>query len=216
MIDCYQLIKNVKIIDSPHPSARHGNILIKKQTQAKIDKIVGVGDFSLPTNSKITLTKADGAFTCPGFIDLRAHLCAKGAKKDVSAVLEASKRGGYSLSIICPDEKADNAPIDNGVTRLDFLSRASDIQNISKRPLGVYDDGSLNAAALQDVMRYCKEQNLTLFLKCEEHSMSGGVMNEGERARQMKAPMISPLCEELALAKYLLLAKNTVCKIHVQ
>ena len=213
MIESYRHIKNVKIIDSPHSSSQYADILIKKSENG--DRIVEIGKFKLPQNSKITITDAKGAFACPGFVDLRAHLCAKGGKRDTNAVLEAAKRGGYSLAIICPDEKGECKPTDTPATRLEFLTRASDIQNLQDRPIGLYDDGSLDAATLREVMRYCAKNGITLFLKCEERSMSGGVMNEGERARQMKAGMIPSLCEELALARYLMLARDTGCKIHV-
>ena len=45
--------------------------------------------------------------------------------------------------------------------------------------------------------------------------MSLGVMNEGERSHQMKIASIPSISEELALAKYLMLSKDTECKIHV-
>jgi len=219
MIESYHLIKNTKIIDNPGSVARYADILIKNANGESKAHIEQVGRVTLPQNAKISVTDAHGAFACKGFVDLRAHLCAKGAKKDVPAILAAAKKGGYSLALICPDSDNEQTSVQNDSTRLEFLKRASscDILSdiLSAKCVGLYDDGSLDSASLRSVMRLCAQNGVTLFLKCEERSMCGGVMNEGERARQLNAPTISPLCEELALARYLLLAKDTGCTVHV-
>lgn len=234
MTESYIYIKNTKIIDSSLSSTKYSDILIKKGDNGAY--IEQMGKVLLPKGAKIAVTDAKGAFACPGFVDLRAHLCAKGSRRDAAAVDAAARAGGYSMAVICPDTLPTANTKDaflelkssinkSRTTQLDLLADltvsglGNEISNLDalfeSGACGFYDEGAADTKILRDAMRACAKKDCTLFVKCRERSLWGGVMNEGERAKQMKMSQTPNLCEELALAKYLMLAKDTGCKLHV-
>ncbi len=221
MTESYSYIKNARLIDSSLSSAKYADILIQNTENGA--RIVQMGKVLLPKGAKIAVTDAKGAFACPGFVDLRAHLCATGSKPDAPAVREAARVGGYSRVLTCPDgasaqslTSSINRSGDVQLMTLSDLCASKSCADISELgAMGFYDEGALNSKLLRDAMRLCAQNDHTLFVKCQDASLSGGVMNEGERAKQMKMSGTPALCEELALARYLMLAKDTGCKIHV-
>lgn len=225
MTESFTYIKNVKIIDGSHEAAKHSDVLIKNDASGA--RIAQIGEVSLPQNAKISVFSANGAYACPGFIDMRAHLCAKGAKADAQSVSAAATLGGYSLAVICPDMPNDSklALTPEKFKNLSFLApliedheaqKTTDLDaRIQGGAIGFYDESTQDTFLLRKAMRECAQKGYTLFVKCAEKSLDGGVMNEGPRALQMKAAQIPALCEELALARYLMLARDTGCKLHV-
>lgn len=221
MTESYSYIKNAKIIDSSLLGAKYADILIKKDENGS--KIINIGNVDLPKGAKIAVYDAKGAFACPGFVDLRAHLCAEGAKPDFDAVLNAAKAGGYSHVVISPDNAGDKDLSDclkrsfGGVSiyTLEKLSGIPLNESRLQTAAGFYDSGETDTKTLREAMRVCAQNGQTLFVRCRDLSLHGGVMNEGERARQLNVSQIPSLCEELALARYLMLAKDTGCRIHV-
>ena len=228
MSESYIYIKNAKIIENSLHGAGYGDILIKNGENG--GKIVQMGKVVLPKGAKISVTDAKGAFACPGFVDLRTHLCAKGSRKNASAVNAAALAGGYSTLLLCPDtlprlsDPMGEAELGKEIgvfkdTRVLLLADVDEIEKLAQPALesvvGFYDEGGTDTKVLRECMKLCAQKGRTLFVKCAEKSLWGGSMNEGERARQLGATQTPALCEELALVKYLMLAKDTGCRLHV-
>ncbi|HZK02554.1 MAG TPA: dihydroorotase [Anaerovoracaceae bacterium] len=73
------------------------------------------------------------------------------------------------------------------------------------------DDTNLMLVA----MEIATDLGLPIFSHCEEKTLSGGVMNEGERSAELKYPGIPSESEELIVARDILLAKLAGCSLHL-
>lgn len=81
-------------------------------------------------------------------------------------------------------------------------------QNSSFRPVSL--------DALQKAMQECAKRNLLVILSRPEASLcEGGLVNEGKISKLLKVKGIPSTAEEISVAKYLLLADATGCKIHI-
>jgi dihydroorotase len=214
------------------------DVLIKNKNASEPARIVAKGHVELPKDAKIRVIDAKGAYACPGFTDLRTNLAPQGAgvRQDPASVTAAAEAGGYSICLVCPPTAE---PIDTlkalNIQKSSFsASERTTLKSLATMTvggfghenvnfkamldagaMGFYDCGSAAANVMREAMTRCFELGATIYLKCCESSLSGGIMNEGQRALQMKLGAIPSLCEELALAKNLMLAKDTGCKIHV-
>jgi len=68
---------------------------------------------------------------------------------------------------------------------------------------------------MQRAMELAEEFDLPVFAHTEEESLAGGVMHRGRRAWELGLPGIPAEAEEIIVARDILLAKNTGCRLHL-
>lgn len=64
-------------------------------------------------------------------------------------------------------------------------------------------------------MEAAEEYDLPIFSHTEEPSLAGGVMHRGRRAWELGLPGVPSEAEEIIVARDILLAKNTGCRLHL-
>ena len=84
--------------------------------------------------------------------------------------------------------------------------------------VGFTDDGRPveDSGIMLAAMERCAERNYLIISHCEELSLSrGGVMNDGRTSRLLGVKGITNAAEEVMIARDLILAEQTGCRLHV-
>jgi dihydroorotase len=182
----------------------------------------------------------EGYWVMPGFIDLHVHFRDPGflEKEDIESGIRAAAKGGYTTVCCMPNTLP---PLDHP-DRLDYVTqKAQDVGGVNVLPVAAITKGQLGkelvdmkelakhgACAFSEdgktvadvnLMRQSMEEvrdlGLTIFSHTEEVSLAGGVMNLGPRSFALGVAGIPAEAEELIVARDILLAKNTGCKLHL-
>lgn len=180
-------------------------------------------------------------FALPGLIDMHTHLREPGFehKEDIQSASKAALHGGFTTITAFPNTN----PTLDSVPRLEHLKALIDAKALVKiLPVASLTKGlkgeelsdfkalkDAGAAAFTDDGRGVQDQ--ALFLKAlrelktldvpillheeDELLLQKGVMNEGERAKMLGLPGISPVVEEIMSSRDILLAKHTGARIHL-
>lgn len=238
----YLLLKNARIADTAKRSLCDSDILIRQKSDDHESEIIAIGDnISIPPGEDIILKMVNlhGQIVCPSFIDMRCDICEPGNRnrEDFESLGAAASAGGFSSLVSLPltgltatDEIITDYIIQNehrtgGVRILPSVpvtvggspDKLSDFDAlISKGAVAFYDDGSADTPTLLRAMKICAEKDLLLITHCEERSLIGdGVMNSGAMSKMLGLKAIPASAEEIAIARNLILAEETGCRIHV-
>lgn len=184
---------------------------------------------------------AAGAFVCPGFVDLHVHLREPGFehKETIETGLRAAARGGFTAVATMPNTQ----PVcDNPRTLQWIIDRARTAGGVRVYPIASITRGSRGSeladlvamAALgcrmfsndgqpvDDAETMLRAMALVQRLggvvadHCEDRSLARhGVMHECAQAEKWGLPAQSPLSEEVHIARDILLAEQTGCRLHI-
>ena len=183
---------------------------------------------------------AAGLVVCPGLVDMHVHLREPGFeyKEDIDSGTRAAAAGGVTSVVAMPNTK----PVcDNPDAVRDVLARAEARAHVHVYPaaaitrgsgggelcdyeelkaagaVALTDDGRPveNAAMMMEAMRRAARCGLAIISHCEEISLSGGVMNEGETARRLGVRGITHSFESVQAARECALAMETGCPVHI-
>ncbi|WP_243441139.1 dihydroorotase [Dethiobacter alkaliphilus] len=184
---------------------------------------------------------AAGKVVVPGFIDLHTHLRQPGgeAKETVLTGSRAAAAGGYTGITALPNTRPviDNAQMvarQNELAAKANLVRVWPVGAVTKGSEGnelaeiggmvkqgaraVTDDGRgvPDARLLRNAMLYCRELDIPLFEHCEEEALAGnGQLHEGVVSARLGLQGMPAAAETVMLARDLVLAKETGCRIHI-
>ena len=184
---------------------------------------------------------ASGCMVMPGLIDLNAHFREPGYehKETIRTGARAAARGGYTTVCMMPNTKPaiDNVDILNfvnekadEVTDLNLYTIAAmtagqegeyltDFEALKDAgAIAVSDNGGtiMNARTARQAMRQAAEVDIPVFAHCEDTNLAArGVMNAGERAKELGLFGIMDSVEDVIVARDILLAKNTGAKLHI-
>lgn len=227
------LIKNGYILDPSTKKEGFYDLYIEegiiKELKAKIER---EADESID---------AAGRYVMPGFIDLHVHLREPGYeyKETIATGAKAAAKGGFTT--ICPMpntnpvtdsremiktilQKAKEEAIVHilpigAVTRGQLGAELSDIKGMVKAgAAAISEDGKsvMNTALYRMGMVAAKEAGIPVFAHCEDKDLvEGGVLNEGEKSRELGMPGISNAVEDVIAARDILLAKDTGVRLHL-
>ena len=228
------LIKNGRVIDPANGLDQVGDVLVRD------GKITGVGQMN--GGSDVEVIDAADKLVVPGLIDLHVHFREPGdeGEETIASGSAAAVAGGFTSVACMPNT---DPTIDNEAT-VDFVYRQAAKANlanvyatgaITKKREGkelaemgqmvrggvvaFTDDGSgvQNAAVMLRAFQYASMFDKVLMQHCQDNDIAGdGCMNSGYQATVLGLPGMSPLAEELMIARDLQLLQQTTARYHVQ
>lgn len=227
------LIKNAYIVDAEQDYPNPADILIQDGIIKKISS-----KLELSTDRVID---AKGLTVIPGLVDMHCHLREPGYeyKETVATGSRAAAKGGYTTICCMPNTKPviDNAEVLqtlNGTIARDAVINVLPIAAVSMQQqsqslvdmkslkesgaVAFSDDGQpvTNNFLMREALQNAKEHQLLIIDHCEDHALvNKGVINEGEKARELQLPGISALSEELPIMRDIMLAQEVDYKIHI-
>ncbi|MDD3153725.1 MAG: dihydroorotase [Victivallaceae bacterium] len=183
-----------------------------------------------------------GKIVCPGFIDLHVHLRQPGnvAAETIASGTAAAAAGGFTAVVAMPNTSpaADNAGaieylrqmaartgmvrvIPCGCLTKNYAGEEmAGIGSLAQAGvLALSDDGKCiqDHSLMRHVMQYARSFHLPVLDHCEENSLKGGgVMHEGTWSVLLGMSGIPSIAEELIVARDIMLARDTGCRIHIQ
>jgi dihydroorotase len=226
------LIHGGTLVDPGQGSERPANLLIRDGRIAQVTEDRPAADAAID---------AAGAFVCPGFVDLHVHLREPGFehKETIETGLRAAARGGFTAVAPMPNTQ----PVcDTPRTLQWILERARAAGGVRVYPIASITRGSrgneladLMAMAALGCRMFSNDgqpvddaetmlRAMTLVRRlggvitdhCEDRSLArGGVMHESDQAEKWGLPALSPLAEEVHIARDILLAEQTGCRLHI-
>jgi dihydroorotase len=184
---------------------------------------------------------AKGKLVTPGLIDIHVHLRDPGYeyKEDIATGTRAAVIGGFTSVACMPNTNPVN---DNKTVTLYVLAKARESGMANVFPVGsitrglkgeilsemgelkeagclaLSDDGKpvCNGEMMRNAMEYARPFGLTLISHAEDLSLVGtGVMNEGFVATELGLKGIPWVAEDAAVARDVMLAEFTGCRLHV-
>lgn len=183
---------------------------------------------------------ADGIAVFPGFCDVHVHFREPGFsyKETIKTGSMAAAAGGYTsvcsmpnlnpvpdgleslrvqTEIIERDSVIDVRPY-GAITKGEKGKILADIDELAPYVCAFSDDGKgvQNEEILLSAMKKCAELGKIVALHEEDESLLlGGVINDGERAKELGIKGICSMSEYLPLQRDIFLAKEAKAKIHI-
>ncbi len=183
---------------------------------------------------------AGGKWVVPGLIDLHVHFRAPGFeyKEDIESGAKAAAKGGFTTVCCMPNT---NPVIDNECVVEYIYAMAKRANGVNVLPIGaitkgqqgesladigkmkehgicaISEDGKtvMDSGLLKKAMSYAKPFGLVMMSHTEDRTLTGGAMNAGENAQLFGIKGIPREAEEIIVARDILLAKYTGCKLHL-
>lgn len=197
-------LKGGRLLD---PAARRdgvGEVLVVDGEIASIGpKVDGAG---------AKVIELDGAWVCPGFIDLHSVLH---DERDLDAALA----GGFTTVVAAPEShqlRSDRltllyaAPLTQGLEGNELGEVATDAVCLSQgfKPLA-------KAGVLRRALQYSASRGKLLMLHAEDPSLTGhGVIGEGVTATRLGLPSVPVSAEAAVIARDLLILEETGGRLH--
>ncbi|WP_033167862.1 dihydroorotase [Clostridium sp. KNHs205] len=184
---------------------------------------------------------AEGLFVMPGFIDLHVHLREPGFeyKETIKTGAMSAARGGFTT--ICPmpntkpaidsrdmvewvNHKAKEEAVVHilpigAVTIGQAGDQLADIKGMKEAgAAAISEDGKsvMKITVYKDGMLAAKKAGIPVFAHCEDKDLVGrGVINAGNKARELDLPGITNGVEDIIAIRDILLAKETGARLHL-
>ncbi len=227
------VLANARILDPAQNLDREGDLVIE---DGKIDGIVAAG-----SASGDDIRDCRGKLVTAGLIDIHVHVREPGFeyKEDIESGTRAAAAGGFTAVCCMPNTNPsiDSAAVVRqiierakqvgsarvypiaGLTRNMAGDRLSEIADLKSEGACAISDDAFpiqNAETMRRGMEYCSQFGMVLMTHNEDQSLTqGGAMNEGYTATVMGVPGIPRVAEDIAVARNILLAELTGCKLHL-
>jgi dihydroorotase len=225
------LLKNIRLLNPEQNLDEVTDILIING----IIKEIG----NIKTSANIKTFEFENAICSPGFFDMHVHFREPGYEQ--AETLEtgslSAAAGGFTAVAIMPNTTPS---LDNGDMIKSIKSKTQDFL-VDVYPIGAVtvgrkgdqlaplaemaeegaiafsDDGVAvkTAKLLRYALEYSSMVNRTVIEHCEDESLAGGAMNEGEVSTELGLPPVPSIAEELTIARDILVAEYTNAPIHI-
>lgn len=227
------LIKNAQIVDSVEDFQGTWDVLIRNGEIAEIDRNLDChGD---------QVIDVKGLTVLPGFVDMHCHLREPGFehKETVASGSAAAARGGYTTICCMPNtrpviDSEESLSMLTEIIKRDALVNVFPIAAISVNQKGealtdmvrlkengavaFSDDGQpvYDSALMESALEKAKQHELLLIDHCEAQELvKGGVINQGEKSKELGLCGISNLSEELPIERDVKLADKIGSRVHI-
>lgn len=183
---------------------------------------------------------AKGLYVFPGFIDLHEHTRDPGQteKEDILSCARAAARGGYTTILAMPNtvpvvdhpdvvdyvkHKAEMAPIRvlqvGAITKGMRGEELSDIEGMVAAGIpAISEDGKsvMNSGLYRRAMELAAELHIPVLAHCEDKNLvQGGVVNADAVTAAFGLPGITNSVEDVIIARDIMLARDTGCRLHL-
>ena len=193
------LIKGGRVLDPASKTDAVKDVLFEDGVILKVAENI--------TDDAENVIDADGMFVMPGLIDLHVHFREPGFehKETIRTGARAAARGGFTTVCAMPNTK----PAIDSVEMVRYIiDKAKEVTDINVLPIAAITAG-------QDG-EYITEVDIPVFAHCEDKNLvARGVMNAGEKAKEMGFYGIMNAVEDVIVARDILLAKNTGARLHL-
>jgi len=216
-------IRNGLIVNPESGFMGKGSVWIEGDVIVCIETEVGVaGVMPKWADSPDAIIDAENKWITPALIDLHVHLREPGFeyKEDIASGCAAAAKGGFGT--ICCMPNTDPA-IDCGEAVVYVKNRAKQIGGVTVLPVGAITKGQQGKklAAIEEMA----EQGICAISEDGKSVMNSKLMRDGMlKAAQLNLPVFShaedetlasaAISEELIVARDILLAKETGCRLH--
>lgn len=229
-----RIVAGGRVVDPSQHIDREADVLIED------DRIVAITEPGTAANGAERVD-ARGKVVAPGLIDIHVHLREPGFeyKEDIESGTRAAAAGGFTRVCCMPNT---NPAIDTAAVVRQILERADQVGSARVHPIGaatramqgdqltemadlkaagavaISDDAFplQNADTVRRVMEYCAMLGLPLLTHNEDKRLTEkGAMNEGYTATVMGIPGMPRVAEDIAVARNILLARLTGCRLHL-
>lgn len=227
------LIKNGRVIDPASNTDEVKDILVE-------DGIIKCVEKDIDVKAEHVIDAA-GYMVMPGLIDLHVHFREPGFehKETIRTGARAAARGGFTTVCCMPNTK----PVIDSVEMVKMvIDKAKEVTDVNVLPIAaitagqdgeyitdfeklyangaiaVSEDGKsvMNARVARQAMRLAAQVGIPVFAHCEDKNLvARGVMNAGNKARELGFYGIMNAVEDVIVARDILLAKNTGAKLHL-
>jgi len=212
----------------------HGGLLIEGE------RIIAVGkDVTSANVAGAEVHDCKGKMLLAGVIDMRVFTGEPGSeyRESLASASEAAAAGGVTTMIVMPNTN----PVVDDAAMVDFIQRrARDTAKVRVAPMAAITKGCAgdaiaelglmkeagavaatdgiksvaNAALLRRAMLYARDHDILIVQHVDEPSLSGGMMNAGERASLLGLSGSYGLSEVMLLERDLRLVEMTGCRYH--
>ncbi len=231
------LIRGGRVIDPVSGRDETGSIVI---VNGKVEDFLPGG--SEPGTFDGKTVDASGKWVLPGLIDMHVHLRDPGYewKEDIRSGTTAAASGGFT-SVACmantnpvndhPEvtryirEKASAQgmahvfPVAAVTRRLEGREMTDFVELAEAGAVAFSDDGMpvQSSLVLRRVLEYAGAFDFLVMEHAEDHELSeGGAANESWTSLRLGIPGVPAAAEEIAIARDILLARLTGCRLHIQ
>lgn len=229
------LLKGGYLIDPASNKEGIYDVLVVGEHVAQVEPQIQV------TDETIQVINCEGKYIMPGFIDLHVHLREPGFeyKETIQTGTLAAAAGGFTS--ICPMPNT-NPAIDTKEQVTFVLKKAKEEGVVNVLPVGAVSLGqkgdtlanikelmeagviaiSEDGKSVMDThlyyqgMKEAARLGIPVFAHCEDKSLvRDGVVNEGDKAKELGLPEISNAVEDIITARDIFLSKASGAHLHL-
>ena len=204
------------------------------------DGVVTAVGAGVAVPSGATVLDAGGCVVAPGLVDLHAHLRQPGREEaeTVETGAWAAALGGYSAVVAMPNTEpaidsaavatevlalGRTAPVEVAVAGAITVGRAGErlapMAELAALGVRIFTDdgaGVQDGALMRRAMDYARGLGVILAQHCEDARLAGGgSMHEGPWSSRLGLPGVPAAAEEAMVARDLLLARDSRCRLHL-
>lgn len=233
------LIKNGRVLDPATDKDGIYDILVTDNIITKVES--NIDEDAIKSEQECKVIDASNQFVMPGLIDLHVHFREPGFeyKETIKTGSLSAARGGFTSVCPMPNTKPVIDSVEMLEKELDIIKRdavvnvypvaaitkgmkgeeLTDIRELVKHgAIAISEDGKsvMNSSLLREAMKIAKETGIPVLSHCEDINLvEGGVMNKGERSEELGLKGISNAVEDIIVARDIMLAKETGCRLHL-
>lgn len=233
------IIKNGHLVDVE--ANRDGLFDLLVNDEGRIEKVGEKGELDAFIKEDTKVIDASGRYVLPGFIDLHVHFREPGGeyKETVKTGSMAAARGGYTTVVTMPNTKPVMDTVEHLKLQLDAIKKdavinvlpsgtvtlgqegkvLSDMEGMKKSGIvAISEDGKsvMDPDMLRKGLIEAARLGLPFFDHCEDANLvNGGVMNEGEKSKELGMPGITNEVEDSIAKRDIEIAAEVGATIHL-